>query len=165
MAVDWKDLPEGKEKYSAYLCSREWGLLRAAVHERAEGWCERCYIHKINAVHHLTYIRRYKEHLDDLQGICNKCHEATHGITTEEWKDPASGYAILGHILFAIQSMRDQQETAVGYDRFHAAMLWLRERADRESSVDTAAGYYWTVNDLTAQWAKDGNAVETGDGN
>lgn len=29
--MDWKKMPEGKEKYAAYLCSREWSVLKEAV--------------------------------------------------------------------------------------------------------------------------------------
>lgn len=80
MDIDWKDIPgDSKEKYALYLCSREWAELKRAVHERAAGKCERCGIRPIDAVHHLTYIRKYHELLADLQGICNSCHGFTHG--------------------------------------------------------------------------------------
>lgn len=79
MAKDWKEITDDREKYAAYLCSREWSVLKEAVHERALGLCERCFTRKIDAVHHLTYARKYAEHLDDLQGLCNGCHEFTHG--------------------------------------------------------------------------------------
>lgn len=77
--MDWKSLPEGKEKRHAYYCSREWGMLKEKVHRRAGGMCERCYLNPIGAVHHLTYIRLYQERLTDLQGICEGCHAFTHG--------------------------------------------------------------------------------------
>lgn len=32
MAQDWKTIPDSKEKYQLYLCSREWGVLKEAVH-------------------------------------------------------------------------------------------------------------------------------------
>lgn len=77
--LTWRDILDKREKYEAYLCSPEWGRLRAAVHERAGGVCERCYIAPIYAVHHLTYIRKYNERLEDLQGVCFECHEFIHG--------------------------------------------------------------------------------------
>jgi hypothetical protein len=77
--ADWHDLTDEKEKYQAYLCSPEWGRLRAAVHKRADGVCERCHIWPIDAVHHLTYARKYQEELADLAGECKWCHEFTHG--------------------------------------------------------------------------------------
>lgn len=79
MARDWRTITDKKEKYAAYLCSREWGVLREAVHARAMGKCERCVINDIDAVHHLTYKRQYKERLEDLQGLCERCHAFTHG--------------------------------------------------------------------------------------
>lgn len=77
--IRWQEMPEGREKYAAYLAGREWGLLKHAVHARAGGKCERCRLNPIDAVHHLTYIRKYAERLEDLQGICQPCHEFTHG--------------------------------------------------------------------------------------
>lgn len=80
MATDWKDIPgDTKEKYGLYLCSREWAELKRAVHERAGGKCERCRRNPIDAVHHLTYDRKYAERLEDLQANCDGCHAFTHG--------------------------------------------------------------------------------------
>lgn len=75
----WKAMPEGREKYQAYLCSREWSILKQAVHDRSGGECERCHTGSIEAVHHLTYARKYNERLEDLAGWCKACHEFTHG--------------------------------------------------------------------------------------
>lgn len=74
------------EKRQRYYCSREWGLKKKAVHARADGICERCHRNPIAAVHHLTYIRLYREKLEDLQGVCFPCHEFIHGHIDE---DPA----------------------------------------------------------------------------
>lgn len=77
--MDWRRIENDKEKYAAYLCSREWAEKREAVRERAYGKCERCFIAPMEACHHLTYERKYNESLDDLQAICNECHDFTHG--------------------------------------------------------------------------------------
>ena len=77
--TDWRTIENDKEKYQAYLCSREWAELREAVRERAGGECERCLSLPMDACHHLTYARKYREELDDLQAICNPCHDFTHG--------------------------------------------------------------------------------------
>jgi hypothetical protein len=77
--ADWRDITDDREKYSAYLCSREWAEKREAVRERAHGKCERCFIAPMDACHHLTYERKYRESLDDLQAICNPCHQFIHG--------------------------------------------------------------------------------------
>ena len=77
--VDWRRIKDDKEKYAAYLCSREWSEKKEAVRRRSDGKCERCRRNPLDAVHHLTYIRKYSERLSDLQAICNQCHEFTHG--------------------------------------------------------------------------------------
>lgn len=79
--MKWQEMPEGKEKYAAYLCSREWSVLKQAVHDRADGMCERCLTRPIGSVHHMTYARKYSEKLADLQGLCSGCHEFIHGKT------------------------------------------------------------------------------------
>lgn len=77
---DWKEYKkDSKEKYSRYLCSREWNVLKEQVRERSGGICERCKIHPMSATHHLTYERKYKELVEDLQAICQGCHDFTHG--------------------------------------------------------------------------------------
>lgn len=91
----WQDIADDREKYAAYLCSREWGVLKRAVHERAKGHCERCDVPSIDAVHHLTYARKYKEKLEDLEGLCKSCHEYTHGKSDI---DPADNAAILSTV-------------------------------------------------------------------
>lgn len=75
----WQDIENEREKYAAYLCSREWAEKREAVRARAKGRCERCLRAPMEACHHLTYERKYKELLEDLQGTCRPCHEFTHG--------------------------------------------------------------------------------------
>lgn len=77
--MNWKKMPEGKEKYAAYLCSREWSVLKEAVKDRSGGACERCSSNPMDHVHHLTYARKYSEQLDDLQACCKACHEFIHG--------------------------------------------------------------------------------------
>jgi replicative DNA helicase len=79
MPAEWREIEDQREKYQCYLCSREWAVLKEAVHKRAEGVCERCGQYPIDAVHHLTYARKYAEELEDLAGWCKHCHEYTHG--------------------------------------------------------------------------------------
>ncbi len=73
-----------KDRYQAYLTSREWGLLRQQVKARSGGICERCKINPSDAVHHLTYERKYNERLEDLQDICEACHQYEHGLSDED---------------------------------------------------------------------------------
>lgn len=83
--TDWRSIEDDREKYQAYLCSHEWAKLKTAVHERAGDNCERCGQFPINAVHHLTYARKYAEGLADLAGWCKHCHSFTH---EKHWFDP-----------------------------------------------------------------------------
>jgi hypothetical protein len=78
-ASDWRQIKDDREKYKAYLCSREWALLRNAVRARCGGKCERCGVNDMECVHHLTYARKYDERIEDLAGWCNACHDFTHG--------------------------------------------------------------------------------------
>jgi len=78
----WKTMPDGPEKYQAYLCSPEWGRLRAIVTKRSGGKCERCKVNDAAAVHHLTYQRKYQELPEDLIHYCQGCHDYTHGKST-----------------------------------------------------------------------------------
>ena len=82
----WQDMTEGKEKYAAYLCSREWSVLKEAVKHRSRGFCERCTVNPMDHVHHLTYKRKYAERLEDLQACCKQCHEFIHAKSE---RDPA----------------------------------------------------------------------------
>lgn len=101
---DWRSIQDDREKYQAYLCSRDWAILREAVHERASEICERCSTWPIDAVHHLTYARKYHENLDDLQGTCKWCHEFTHG--KGKW-DFAGEHSALGrYFSFCIEFQR-----------------------------------------------------------
>lgn len=76
---DWKSIEDDREKYAAYLCSREWSVLKEHVKNRSLGKCERCRIFDGDAVHHLTYERKYNERLEDLQHTCKHCHSFIHG--------------------------------------------------------------------------------------
>ena len=77
--MSWQAIASDKEKYQAYLCSREWCARREAVRKRSDGKCERCRVNEMDHVHHLTYARKYDEPLEDLQALCKQCHEFTHG--------------------------------------------------------------------------------------
>ncbi len=77
--MDWKTITDDREKYKAYLASREWAVLKRAVHQRSGGICERCKVNPLDHVHHLTYARKYNERIEDLQAQCKPCHDFTHG--------------------------------------------------------------------------------------
>lgn len=73
--IDWKSLPDGKEKRHLYYASREWALLKQAVRSRCAGICENCVRREMYTTHHMTYERLYQEDLIDLLGVCEGCHE------------------------------------------------------------------------------------------
>lgn len=100
MAGDWKTIKDDREKYAAYLCSREWAEKRDAVHRRArQGNCERCDTFRIDAVHHLTYARKYHENLEDLEGHCKWCHGFVHKKHDfDPAKDPFESFRLLLYI-------------------------------------------------------------------
>jgi hypothetical protein len=75
-----------KSEYQKYLTSREWALLKRRVLDRCGGKCERCHFGKYEESHHLTYERIGHESIDDLRGICGKCHRFLSG---ESDVDPA----------------------------------------------------------------------------
>jgi hypothetical protein len=70
--------------YQQYLASREWALKREAVRKRAGNKCERCRAAKMDAVHHKTYANVGHEPLEDLQAICNPCHEFLSGKSNND---------------------------------------------------------------------------------
>lgn len=85
----WRTVADDREKYALYLCSREWNSKREAVKSRSQGICERCRHQPMDAVHHLTYIRKYDERLEDLQAICDPCHQFIHGKSDSDPKREA----------------------------------------------------------------------------
>lgn len=87
---DWQSMPDGPEKYAAYLCSHEWAVRRSAARKRSGGKCERCKQGDAKHCHHLTYIRKYNELLEDLWDVCPGCHAWIHDHSKEDpieyWK-------------------------------------------------------------------------------
>lgn len=81
--IDWKEMPPGREKYQAYLASREWAELREKIKLRSWGNCEYCGLSHSESVHHITYDRIYNENLEDLLDVCNQCHLYLSGKTEE----------------------------------------------------------------------------------
>lgn len=77
--MSWEKMDDGLEKYHCYLCSREWKVRVMKVRKRSKGICERCKKNKATQTHHLTYIRKYKEKLSDLQDLCEGCHKYVSG--------------------------------------------------------------------------------------
>jgi len=73
-----------KSEYQRYLCSREWAVLKEQVLRRSRGRCERCFEGKYESTHHVTYERIGHERVEDLLGVCNKCHKFLSGKTQSD---------------------------------------------------------------------------------
>lgn len=82
--LEWKLCTDELEKYQAYLCSEEWWSIRRRVMDRANDTCERCKRAPADNVHHLTYIRKYREELCDLLAVCKPCHDRIHAIRADQ---------------------------------------------------------------------------------
>lgn len=120
MSKDWKEIEgDSKEKYALYLCSPEWGRLRSIVADRSGGWCERCHLYPVEATHHLTYARKYAEHPEDLEGICDRCHKFTHGKKTGLLNDTTSIWHLAALADFMCRTERDKCADPVGKQRWN----------------------------------------------
>ena len=139
--MNWQLLPNGKGKYHSYLTSREWKIKRAAVKKRAKNVCERCKAAPLYAVHHLTYERLYSEPLEDLQGLCDPCHQFLEGKSEHDplkkiepiqlielWPDewiPFQRFVNIGCVLCDISKSIDKKtdaEKTMGFMNFMDGM-------------------------------------------
>ncbi len=72
--------------YREYLRTPEWREKRRVEIGAAEHRCEECSITDTDRtldIHHLTYVRRGREHPDDLRVLCRECHDRIHLSTRE----------------------------------------------------------------------------------
>ena len=68
-----------REEYNAYISSPEWRARRLAKLEDANERCERCLCRPDRLeVHHKTYKNWRNEPPEDLEALCEECHEAEH---------------------------------------------------------------------------------------
>ena len=71
--------------HNEYLKTQHWKLAESAVLKRDLNRCADCgnsTEEKPIEVHHITYIRRGKESLEDLMALCKDCHTERHFIST-----------------------------------------------------------------------------------
>lgn len=64
-------------EYQAYLSTDHWKNKRSTILEKRGCTCEKCEEWG-NEIHHLTYDNLWNEKDEDLQVLCDDCHEATH---------------------------------------------------------------------------------------
>jgi hypothetical protein len=141
-----------RAEYQTYLASREWALKREAVRERSGGRCERCWTRSMDAVHHKTYERIGDERLDDLQAICDPCHEFLSGKSDV---DPLSdGVSVYLAGPFTAPEWRCElidpkdPEAHLGIDLPPAEVEILRERLEFSRSRRLLRGGF----DFTGPW-------------
>lgn len=79
-----KGKTEREQAYLAHLKSPYWDALRRDVVARAEGLCELCKERRLTQVHHLHYDTLGHETLNDVQGLCGRCHRYCHGLLPEQ---------------------------------------------------------------------------------
>ena len=110
--------------YQRYLKSDQWSRTRNLVLCRDGFMCQRCghswkqfEDEQSLDVHHITYLRRGEERLDDLVTLCRRCHEYVH----------RSGLFKLGRIL----------ETKEELDAFREEFEPLRKSRCEPSGNDT----------------------------
>ena len=71
--------------YHAYLRTPHWELARNAVLARDGNKCADCGKSRDEEpleVHHITYIRRGRENMEDMMTLCRECHHERHFIST-----------------------------------------------------------------------------------
>jgi hypothetical protein len=77
--------------YHEYLLSPEWKEFRKKALEHYGRKCSRCHRTKNLQVHHLTYDNIFNERLEDVEILCKKHHELTHGIKPPKEKPKKKG--------------------------------------------------------------------------
>ena len=69
---------ENAPDYKTYLQSEEWRKRRKRALDRVGYRCERCSSKRVLHVHHLTYERLGAEWDQDLEVLCETCHQGEH---------------------------------------------------------------------------------------
>jgi len=139
-----------RERYQRYLCSPEWNSKRNAVIERARGECEKCGRTARHA-HHLTYIRKYNERLEDLQALCEECHDGIH--------NPKQVDQLAVAVRREAENRRLEFLSQDSLTRFHS-MICIREYAERASILGIADDYRIAVEGYV-EAAEHGDTAES----
>lgn len=73
------------EQYGIYMRSDAWAGIRKLVLERDAHSCQACCVGDVLLhVHHLTYSRLFREHIDDLICLCVPCHDTLHDVARKQ---------------------------------------------------------------------------------
>lgn len=82
-----------KTAYYWYLNSRFWQERRRHAFILAKGTCEECKERKATQVHHLTYLRIFRELPTDLAALCETCHAKLHNSQAANDNEPQLSFA------------------------------------------------------------------------
>jgi 5-methylcytosine-specific restriction endonuclease McrA len=77
------------QEYRARLASPEWQRMRTARIATAYGKCERCHAYRPNSLelHHRHYKNLGAEKHEDLELLCQECHQTADGERREQRED------------------------------------------------------------------------------
>ncbi len=64
--------------YNEYLKSDHWIDLKRRVADSQSFLCSRCQARAVQETHHKTYVRIFRERVEDLTGLCGACHDYVH---------------------------------------------------------------------------------------
>ena len=92
-SVDYKDMPDGYEKYKKYIQSTDWEKVKEYIYSNV--YQKKCYFcgrkegedGAVINLHHNSYSNLYDEinHPEDVIPICASCHRRLHSLRSN-WK-------------------------------------------------------------------------------
>lgn len=82
-----KKSPRQKQRYYEYLKSQAWRDKRKSAIIFYGGTCSLCPKKHNLHVHHKTYIRLFKERMEDLIVLCEDCHYLFHKKKNPVWRN------------------------------------------------------------------------------
>jgi hypothetical protein len=88
-----------RSEYQFYLHSDEWKEKRSEMRDICDGLCMRCG-DEGNILHHMTYDNILCEPLDELEWVCERCHDRIHRTESIDVPEYARNYKKNGDISF-----------------------------------------------------------------
>ena len=92
-SVDYKDMPDGYDKYKKYIQSSDWEKVKEYIYSNV--YQKKCYFcgrkegedGAVINLHHNSYSNLYNEinHPEDVIPICASCHRRLHSLRSN-WK-------------------------------------------------------------------------------
>lgn len=109
-----------RSEYETYMASRDWFARRKAA-LAMQKVCQRCGAHDHLEVHHRSYENLGRETLDDLEVLCDECHDREHEKPRADRDRGRSNPRTVGDILRDLAAAPDgldltPPERTVDYD-------------------------------------------------